>query len=65
MKKGRWRNGDQVIDGHWQYNWASDTFSIRLDSRDPITGLTRSFTVYGDEPEWGNWKLERDDAASA
>jgi len=60
-KKATWKNGKRKVSGSWEYNWASDTFTISLDSFDRVTGRQRCFTVHGDEPEWGNWKLERGD----
>ncbi len=60
MRRARWINGRKSILGWWTYNWAADRFHIELDSRDPITGGIRKMTVAGDEPEWGNWKLDRE-----
>lgn len=56
MKRGMWYNGKRYIKGHWQYNWSSDSFSVVLDITDRITGMRRSFGVWNDTPEWGNWK---------
>ena len=58
-----WVNGKRRQTGSWSYNQTSDTFTINLDSRDPVTGLQRVFTTHNDVPEWGNWK--RLSAASA
>ena len=55
-KKATWKNGKKKVKGSWYYNWAGDFFVITLDSRDPITGQPRQFLVYGESPEWGNWK---------
>jgi len=48
-----------MIQGRWDYYSPGDFFVVVLDSRDRVTGLLRRFTVYGETPEWGNWKLER------
>lgn len=57
MPRAKWVNGNRAIQGYWTYNWSADSFYIELDSRDPITGLNRQLTVYGEKPEWGNWRL--------
>lgn len=51
------QNGD-IQWGYWNYNWASDRFSIMLDSKDPITGMQRSFVIAGDNPNFGNYKVQ-------
>ncbi len=52
---GKWRNrkSGKVREGFWIYRWASDTFDVR------IKGCPRKH-VYGDEPEYGDWKLVRE-----
>ena len=57
-KKVTWKNGKRKVTGTWEYNWASDSFTIRLDSIDRITGKRKTIVVTGDKPEWGNWKLD-------
>lgn len=59
MEDGIWVNGKKTVTGKWCYNWGSDTFTIRLNSKDSITGESKCFRVTGDTPEWGNWKLQR------
>jgi hypothetical protein len=61
-QRGTWRNGKQVVHGWWAYQWAADKFTIELDGKDEITGAARRITAYGDSPEWGNWKLDRESA---
>lgn len=56
---GIWRNGKRTVTGCWFYDETGDTFVVELDSYDRITGTLRRKIVYGDSPEWGNWKLER------
>jgi hypothetical protein len=63
-RDGKWTNGKETETGRWVYNWAADNFTISLDSRDPITGRPRTFIVYGDSPEWGKWKLVREEAVT-
>jgi len=60
MTKAKWINGKKTLTGQWSYNWASDSFYISLNSKDRITGENRSFRVTGDKPEWGNWKLVKE-----
>ena len=60
MRPGKWENKEKEITGYWRYNWSSDNFYVVLNSRDSITGQLRSFTCYGNKPEWGNWKLIRE-----
>lgn len=55
MNKTVWSNGKREVTGTWQYNWASDSFTIFLDEKDETTGQEKVFKVYGDSPEWGNW----------
>ena len=57
-RPAKWTNGKSRVGGHWQFNWASNRFTIVLDSKDGVTGRGRTITVAGDKPEWGNWKLE-------
>lgn len=57
MIKAIWTNGKRRLTGSWTYVWSKDVFVIDLDSRDRITRERRRFTVYGDRPEWGNWRL--------
>lgn len=63
MARGRgvWRNGNQTVTGEWCYNWAADNFTIWLDSVDEITGRRREITTSLDTPEWGKWKLVREE----
>lgn len=63
-REATWENGKRTVTGTWDYNWAGDFFNISLNSRDRVTGSARQFRVWGDAPEWGNWKLVRR-AASA
>lgn len=51
-----WTDGKRKVTGYWQYNWSSDSFTIQLDEKDETTGLSKCFKVYGEKPEWGNWK---------
>lgn len=54
-----WQNKSKKITGKWIYNWAADSFTIILNSKDRITGQRRTMTICNDTPEWGNWKLVR------
>lgn len=54
--KATWKNGKKKVTGHWIYNWAADSFTIILNSKDPITNRERIINTYNDVPEWGNWK---------
>lgn len=58
-REAEWVNGKQTVKGRWQYYWPSDKFFIELDRKDRVTGQKRMITAYGDEPEWGNWKIVR------
>ena len=58
--KATWKNGKRTVTGFWSYDWASDRFTVILDSRDRITGQQKQFLVAGSRPEWGNWRLVRD-----
>lgn len=57
MKKVTWRKKgvDEPQTGAWHYNRGSGTFTIQLDSRDPVTGLSRTFTVYDDTPDFNGY----------
>ncbi len=58
---GVWKKGRKKLTGKWQYNWAADCFWIRIDGKDPGTGLTRDwFQVHGDHPEFNGWKLQKE-----
>ena len=65
MTKATWINGKRTVTGQWVYNWSSDHFYIELDSIDRITHQNRRFTVHGDKPEWGNWKLAARESSDA
>lgn len=54
-----WRleNGDKIT-GSWAYQGHTDLFRIWLDEKDPDTGFRKTFTVLGDVPEFGPWKLD-------
>lgn len=56
-----WTNGKRRVTGRWTYHWASDRFVVELDQRDRITGQPKCIVIAGDSPEWGNWKLEREE----
>lgn len=60
-REATWTNGKQTVKGHWTYYRPSDKFFIELNSTDRVTGLKRKIESYRDEPEWGNWKLVRED----
>jgi len=59
--KSRWINPKRKkpLYGYWSYVWSADKFVITLDKTDSITGMRKSFSTYNDEPEWGDWKLDR------
>lgn len=59
----RWHPGTWVhpkrkrpLVGKWIYNYG-DTFTIVLDSVDPITGKLRTINTSNDKPEWDKWTL--------
>lgn len=60
-KRATWVNGKKKQTGRWTYNRPSDRFDIVLDSKDPITGQERRLSVFGDYPEWGNWKRVKEE----
>jgi hypothetical protein len=58
----KWSNSKETITGSWYYNWAADKFHICIrkqpkDKKYQFRNL--DFDCYGDEPEFGHWKLER------
>lgn len=60
-KEATWKNGRKRIKGRWYYNWAADRFFIQLDVKDRITSSSvKEFSVSGEHPEWGNWKLVKE-----
>ena len=63
MRRGKWTTGKTTITGWWCYNWASRTFLVLLDSVDRITGEQRRLLVHNDTPEWGRWKLVREEVS--
>lgn len=57
MEEAVWINGKRTVKGRWKYYRPGDFFTIELDQRDRTTGArTKTFRVYGEAPEWGNWK---------
>lgn len=56
-RQATWTNGRRRVTGKWCWVWHLQEFQIRLDARDPITGQIREFSVKGDEPEWGRYRL--------
>ena len=62
MRKAKWRNGRRVVSGWWEYVWQSDRFLIILNVNDRTTGaVQKRLTTDGDTPEWGNFKLVKED----
>jgi hypothetical protein len=60
--KATWVNGKKTVTGEWEYYWPGDKFFIWLNSTDRVTGNQRTITVVGGEhPEWGNWKLVKEE----
>ncbi len=60
MREATWTKGKRTIKGRYNYNQASDTFTIEVDIKDTLTGEDcRHFTVYEDTPEWYGWKLKK------
>lgn len=56
-----WEKGERTITGRWQYNWSADSFTIWVDVPDEIIGEeTRTYVVYGDDPEFNGWELQRE-----
>lgn len=61
-RQAQWTNGKKTISGRWHYFRPGDFFIIELDQSDRTTGQkTKTFRVYGEFPEWGNFKLVRDE----
>jgi hypothetical protein len=59
--KATWINGKRKVTGTWSYYRPSDRFDIYLDVKDRITGQYKHVSTNNDTPEWGNWKLVRED----
>lgn len=61
-----WKNGRKKLTGRWYYCWAGDYFVVRLDPECSIRHkfLNSEFRVYDESPEFGRWKLVRDQAPS-
>ena len=57
MTKAVWKKGNKLITGSWRYCRASGEFKISLNSRDPVTGLYRNFSIIGEHPEFNGWIL--------
>lgn len=61
MRTAAWFNGKTYLYGWFEYHWRSDNFTVVLDSIDDVTGQRRTIRgLYGDSPEWGNWKMVTD-----
>lgn len=54
MTKGTWLNikTGKTRTGEWVYRWGADRFIV------DIKGLRRQI-VAGEEPQYGNWRLQR------
>jgi predicted alpha-1,6-mannanase (GH76 family) len=65
MRTAKWRNGKREITGRWEYLWAAQRFVIVLDATDRTTGQQKRFVVSGDTPEWGNWRLVKEEKNAA
>ncbi len=60
--KRKHRGKVQYITGRWSYHWSADRFSIRLNPSKETRGIrNHDFSLGGDHPEWGDWKLVEDD----
>lgn len=65
MREAQWTNGKRTVSGRWSYYWAGDFFTVELDQRDRTTGeRTKTFRVYGDSPEWGKFRLVKNQEAA-
>ena len=53
MRPAIWVNGTKTVSGYWAFNWSANRFVIQIDH----AKHKRVFHVYGDSPEWGNWKM--------
>lgn len=54
----------KILTGSYTYNWAKNSFHIRLD-RTPNDTHEKSFYIHDDSPEWSGFKLIRDDKERA
>jgi hypothetical protein len=60
MTEAKWQNGRRTVAGRWSYYRPGDFFVVELDQRDRTLGTrTKTFTVHGDTPEWGRFRLVR------
>lgn len=49
----KWTNGKTVREGWYEFYWPGDFFWVRV-------GRAAVRKVYGDEPEWGDWRVVRE-----
>lgn len=54
QRSAKWTNGKTTRDGWYEYYWPGDFFWVKAGSE-----TVRK--VYRDEPEWGEWRLVRDE----
>ena len=58
MKRAVWiKRNRRPMAGAFKYCWSGGYFLVRLDSVDPVTGLTREFRVYNDDVSFNGWHL--------
>jgi hypothetical protein len=60
-RDGKWTKGNRTIEGKWRYIWASNCFSIVLNSKDRITGETRKTVSFDEQPNFNGWKLVKEE----
>jgi len=53
----RTRSKDAVITGRYMYDWAKQRYHVQLNKIDTFTKSKQIFVVYGELPEWNNWRL--------
>lgn len=60
-KAGVWQHfkRKRKLTGEWKYV-GGNKFIIYLDKKDSDTGRYKVIEVYGDTPEWDDWKLIKD-----
>lgn len=54
LRPAKWTNGKTVRNGFYEFYWPGDFFWVWF-------GNAAARKVYNDTPEWGNWKLIREE----
>lgn len=55
--RAEWTNGERTVGGVWRWSYNQQRFFIQLDGTDDLGLRRKTLEVFGDEPNFGKFKL--------